>query len=262
MHPELRALVRREHVGFAHDGAAARWVEPPRADVTLMLTLSGTLHEDGRLLADAWVVAPHLRCGVVEMSAGYSCIDVKLTALGAYRILAAPLCEVGGVVGPLDDVVGREAADLAERVADASDWDARFGAVDDFLAARLQRGPAPSRAVAWAVDRLEATGGSTPIGDLAEELGWSRRHFVAMFRQQVGLPPKSVARLLRFEHVLRRIDAAPARWADIAQDCGYFDQSHLNRDFRDLLGTTPTEYVAQRRASEVTFVQDAASTAA
>jgi AraC-like DNA-binding protein len=130
---------------------------------------------------------------------------------------------------------------------------------------RLERGPAPSPAVAWAFERLRATAGSAPVGDLAVELGWSRRHLAAMFREQVGLPPKSVARLLRFESVLRRIDADAVRWADIAQDFGYCDQSHLNRDFRDLLGTTPTEYLARRlpggglAAAGVTFVQDHAA---
>lgn len=55
-----------------------------------------------------------------------------------------------------------------------------------------------------------------------------------MFREQVGLAPKAVARILRFEGLCRRLGADPARWADIASECGYHDQAHLNGDFRQL----------------------------
>jgi AraC-like DNA-binding protein len=60
-----------------------------------------------------------------------------------------------------------------------------------------------------------------------------------------GLSPKTVARLLRFADVRQRIERAPARWAQVAFDVGYADQSHLNRDFRQLAGTTPTDFVAR-----------------
>jgi methylphosphotriester-DNA--protein-cysteine methyltransferase len=61
----------------------------------------------------------------------------------------------------------------------------------------------------------------------------------------VGLSPKTAARLLRFADVRQRIERAPARWAQVAFDVGYADQSHLNRDFRQLAGTTPTDFVAR-----------------
>ena len=54
-----------------------------------------------------------------------------------------------------------------------------------------------------------------------------------------------MARLIRFGAVRRRIERTPARWADIAYECGYADQPHLNRDFRELAGTTPTDFVTR-----------------
>jgi methylphosphotriester-DNA--protein-cysteine methyltransferase len=59
----------------------------------------------------------------------------------------------------------------------------------------------------------------------------------------VGLPPKTVARLLRFQWVRERIQSAPGQWGEMAYAAGYADQSHLNREFRELAGTTPTDFV-------------------
>jgi AraC-like DNA-binding protein len=95
--------------------------------------------------------------------------------------------------------------------------------------------------VAWAWQRLQDTGGRVRIDALARELGASRRYLARRFDEQVGLSPKSVARLQRFADVRRRIERSPARWATIAHEVGYADQSHLNREFQQFAGTTPTD---------------------
>ena len=77
------------------------------------------------------------------------------------------------------------------------------------------------------------------IGALAEAIGCSRKHLVSQFRAQVGLPPKSVARILRFERAEKLLSRSGARPLEVALACGYFDQSHLIRDFRELAGATP-----------------------
>ena len=95
----------------------------------------------------------------------------------------------------------------------------------------------------WAWERLLESDGAAPIGALAAELGWSRRHFAVRFRDELGMPPKALARLLRFERAVKRLRAGD-ELADLALDAGYYDQAHFNRDFRAFAGTTPTEYLA------------------
>ena len=75
-------------------------------------------------------------------------------------------------------------------------------------------------------------------------MGYSRPHLTPDFREQVGLAPKMVARLRRFHNVCERLQATPTRWADIAAASGYCDQSHLNRDFEQLAGTTPERFLS------------------
>lgn len=268
-HPGLRGLMHRAHLGFQqHDASFERWLEAPRLALTLMVDLEGALRADGAALPDAWVGGLGERYTVVEFGSTYASIDLELTPFGAHAVLARPLHELASSVVGLEELFGADGRRLAEGLRDEPDWDRRFDLLDAFLARRAGDGPRPSPSVAWALGRLRASRGRARIETLAAELGCSRRHLLKGFNEQVGLPPKTVARLLRFEHVCRRLDADPVRWADIAYDCGYSDQSHLNRDFRDLAGTTPTDYLARRIpgggvvGDEIPFVQDAGRTAA
>jgi transcriptional regulator GlxA family with amidase domain len=97
---------------------------------------------------------------------------------------------------------------------------------------------------AWSL--LEAAHGDVAVQRLAEGVGWSRRHLASCFKEDIGMSPKTAARILRFERVtaLLRTGAA-ASLADAAYDCGYADQAHLNRDFRAFADATPTDYAAR-----------------
>jgi len=120
------------------------------------------------------------------------------------------------------------------------------------IADRLREARQPSPAAAWAWRRLRETHGALSIGALADELECSHRYLIAEFRAYIGLPPKTVARILRFQRA-RRLMETGGRFGDIAYTCGYADQAHLNRDFRQFAGITPTEYVAH--VEQVKFVQ-------
>jgi AraC-like DNA-binding protein len=145
----------------------------------------------------------------------------------------------------LGDVVGAPAARrVVEQLDEAPSWERRFDVLESLLAGRLVDAPEVSRGVEWAWRRLHATAGAADVGRLAAELEWSRKRIVERFRDEVGLPPKRLARILRFQTVLRRLDRDPApRWVDVAQDSGYFDQAHLIHEFREFSGSTPTDFL-------------------
>jgi AraC-like DNA-binding protein len=123
---------------------------------------------------------------------------------------------------------------------------ARCPRLDRFLLRRLEAGPRPAPEVDRAWKRLVATGGAVPIAQLPGEVGWSHKHLIAKFRQQVGLQPKTAARLIRFNGVWRHLDGRrPLDWARVAREAGYADQAHLIREFHQFTGTTPTAYAAR-----------------
>jgi AraC-like DNA-binding protein len=257
--PRLARVLTRGYVGFRQPRIGTeRWLEPPQPSITLIATLQGRLRAGGNGLPGAWMGGLSDSCDMVETTGPYSCVDLKLAPLGAYRLLGASMREVAGTTCALDEVWGADGRRIEEQLHGAPDWASVFAAIERFLLTRMAAGRSADPAVERAWSRLCETSGQLPVAALAAELGCSRRHLTARFREQVGQPPKAVARLLRFKRVLRLLDAEPRRWADIAFECGYCDQSHLNRDFRDLAGMTPGAYVAARvaRGPAVTFVQD------
>jgi AraC-like DNA-binding protein len=171
-----------------------------------------------------------------------SCVQVNLTPLAAHMFLGLPMHEVANRVVTLEDVLPRRARRLTERLEDASTWEARFVLLDDVFAARLAEAREPSADVAWAWTMLERTHGRAPIGWICDKLGRSRRHLAARFREQIGLTPKTVARLFRFERAVALLRRRDVSLAELAFECGYYDQAHLNRDFREFAGRSPAAY--------------------
>ena len=184
--------------------------------------------------------------GFYETSAASSGIQMNMTPLGARLLLGCPMSEVANQVVELDDLFGPAAPGLIERLQEAEDLEASFAILESFVASRIANARPASPAVAWAWRALGETGGRVSIGYLAHELGWSRKHLISQFKEQIGLPPKTIARILRFNRVISFLeDGSDPNWADIASLCGYYDQAHLVRDFKQFTGTTPTQFSRQ-----------------
>ncbi|RUW51175.1 MULTISPECIES: AraC family transcriptional regulator [unclassified Mesorhizobium] len=177
---------------------------------------------------------------MIESFGGACCIQVNFTPLGARRFFRLPMSELTDNMVVLDDVLGAEGAALRERLGNTPDWTARFDLAEAFVAARLESAAETPLEIAWAYDRIITSGGRTRIASLAEQLGWSRKHLADKFSDATGIGPKTLSRIVRFNRALRLSSEPTADWADVAADCGYADQAHLVREFRELAGETPT----------------------
>jgi AraC-like DNA-binding protein len=183
------------------------------------------------------------------------CLQVDLTPLGARRLFGMPMSELANLSVPIDDVLGRFGSELVQRIGAAPHWPARFALIDAAIRTRLADSESVDAGVEWSLRRITDSGGAATISDLASELGWSHRRLIARYRDAVGLPPKLVARIVRFERLAALVARDPAiDWAGAALRCGYFDQAHLAREVRELADITPTEL----RIQTVNSVQDVA----
>ena len=166
------------------------------------------------------------------------CLQVRLSPVVAHAVLGAS-SELGGTVVTFDDLWGRDALRIQERLRDVGSWDDRFAIAEAALARRHEAGRPvdPEVGVAWG--QMVSSRGRVRVDQLAVEVGWSRKRLWSRFRSQIGLTPKRAAQLIRFDHAAHGL-AAGQNAALVAAENGYVDQSHLHRDAMAFAGLTPT----------------------
>ncbi|GLZ12847.1 AraC family transcriptional regulator [Actinomadura sp. NBRC 104425] len=253
-HPVLRPFLRR-YEGFWDYGSGPGTVRTlPLPTAVVIVNLGAPLELDvpgdgsgGHTSFAAGMQDGH---GAYRHAGRLRGVQLNITPLGAYTLFGVPMARLTNAAVELADLLGPGTAPFVGRLAETPAWADRFDLLDGLLLRRLDAGPSPAPEVRRAFDLLAASGGAVPVADLADEVGWSRKHLNDRFKQQVGLPPKVMSRVLRFHRALCMMIRRPRRpWADVAHACGYYDQPHLIREFRALAGCTPTELLAARTAA-------------
>src|SRR5688572_829800 len=128
--------------------------------------------------------------------------------------------------------------------------------VETVLINRLVRGSFDSAAMRLAA-RIVRSAGLVSIDQLATNAGISNRQLERRFMRDIGVGPKLLSRILRFQQVFRAVERVDPVWASIAVECGYYDQAHLIRDFNQFAGQTPVVLFLQQRALTESFTRKA-----
>jgi AraC-like DNA-binding protein len=234
----------------------------PGPRLTFILSLDGpvvsaptadALAAGRAVAAEVLLAGMHQRATHVRQPARQEGVQLAVDPLAARRLFGMPAAELGGAIldeGALDAGWRR----LWQRVGDTGGWRQRFALV----AAELhRRAPSPSAGrsrpeVAEAWRWLGARRGRGRVDELCAHVHLGPRQLRSEFHRELGIGPKTAARLMRFEHAVSRVGAAvrsgrTPSLAGVAADCGYADQSHLTRDFRQLVGLSPTAWLDQER---------------
>ena len=186
-------------------------------------------------------------------------IAIELTVRGAGALFATPSGALTGSVADLDDLLGRKARALPTRLASSASWEQRFVILDQVLLSSLDPGREPAPEVVHGWDVLTTARDWPSIESLANTVGWSRRHFTEMFRREVGLPPRQLLRVVRFERSCGLVRSTPrTAMTEVALNAGYFDHAHMLHEWHALAGCRHDEWMAE----ELPSVQAEASTAA
>jgi len=181
-------------------------------------------------------------------------LQLAVHPLAARALFGLPASELNGRVVEAGEVLGAPVGRLRDRMVEAAEWSQRFALLHDYLRKRLDRASGgrvrPEVAEAWR--RLARQGGNGALTAVAEQVALSPRQLRTLFEREVGMSPKQVGRLIRFDHVKRRIARAAARGgpldlAAIAADGGYCDQAHLDRDFGVYVDVSPSRWLAEER---------------
>lgn len=230
-----------------------RRLEVPSASVVLVVGLGDNIrmapHGSGNEpdSHDSFIVgAGHLPL-MAEHFGTRACMEITLPPCTAWQCFNGATTSFNGKPVALDALLGPEAGFLCEQLAEQPSWQSRFMVLEDFIARRLESCErAVRKEIRWAWQQIERSGGCIPVTALSHELCWSHRHFIHCFRNLTGLTPKAAARHVRTEHACRQLrNAGNDSLSIIAARCGYSDQAHLTREFREFAGCTPTLYREQ-----------------
>lgn len=152
----------------------------------------------------------------------------------------------------LEDAWGAGTRALRDRLRETGDAGKRFALLEGFLLERWKASSGGRRAekadaVRYALAQFGNAPALTTVSAVARSTGWSERRFSQVFREEVGHSPKVWCRIQRFQRAVRLLHAGrEVRWAEMALDCGFYDQSHFANEFRAFSGVDATTYSALR----------------
>lgn len=190
----------------------------------------------------------HTTPALITHEGRQSGIQLAIHPLAAPALFGLPAGELARIDVDAAEVLGGAAAEMRERVQEAVTWEDRFAALDEVLLRLLRADHQARPELKHAWRRSIETGGGLRTRVLAEETGWSETYLERRFRAEIGLTPKALARVTRFDNAKTLLQRRAAggesiSLVDLAVECGYYDQAHLAREFRQLAGCPPSRWL-------------------
>jgi AraC-like DNA-binding protein len=175
----------------------------------------------------------------------------------AYPFYSLPMSELTDHVIEADDVFGGRIWHLREQLLGCKTPEQMFALVEMFLMRQADARLSPdvsSRCVEYAVSRIVSQPNRLVFQQLSLQIGYSQKHFIHMFKQHVGMPPKQYMKIMRFQNAVSQIEQdSSAYWSEVAIRNGFYDQAHFIHEFKNFSGFTPGEYI-QRKSATLNYV--------
>ena len=208
--------------------------------------LSEKDHSITRVSKDYWICGMHNEFIINAPIAETHMIGVSFKPFGAASFFNMPISEFTNSLVDLDLIWGNEIKTLKDSLLSVATVDERIRIVCAFLEKKFR--PEESRSLLMSEMTAFVRNSSGRITDLYDKCGFSKKHLTHLFKQNVGVTPKGMSRIFRFNRLLLEIDPeVPINWASLAIECDYFDQAHFIKDFKAFTGLSPIEYLNNRK---------------
>jgi AraC-like DNA-binding protein len=243
-----------DQLWLSEGAAPTHQMERLLPDTTVELVIN--LHQDRIYLYDpadqrpcgtapgCIVSGPRTKYFVIDTRDQVATMGVHFRPGGAFPFFRVPPSELADQSVALDALWGPAAAELRERLLASATPEGKFRVLEACLLQQLAKPLERHPAVGFGIQELR---GSQSVACVVDRVGLSQRRFIQLFGEQVGLTPKLFGRVSRFQRVVQTVHrAGEVDWADLALDCGYYDQAHFIHDFQAFSGITPTTYFLQR----------------
>lgn len=243
--------------GLTPSHSLDRFLPDGNTELLLDLTdLPQTIHDNDSLKViqscrHAWVSGVRTRPITIPSGSGSRMMVVAFKKGGGHPFYPFPMNELTDSVVPAESVFGNSIRDLREQLLAATSCGEMFCLMEYFLLRcsgdRLHDTFA-GRSIEYVLNGILARPTHLNFQNLANEIGYSQKHFIDLFKRTVGVTPKQYLRIIRFQKVI--LDLEPGAsffdWSGLALQSGFYDQAHFINDFRDLSGFTPGEYLKRK----------------
>jgi AraC-like DNA-binding protein len=199
-----------------------------------------------RTFRNCWISGLQKGFLIIGNEPNSSMMGARFRPGGAFPVFGFPMTELAAQVNDLESVWKRDALALREQILEQPTPQLKFTVLETFLARRAHQRVAQDRALEFALREMR---GNEPdlVRSLANSVGLSHKGLIDRFHRRVGVGPKFVARVLRFQRVIQGVGQQDdVDWTEAAHHAGYYDQPHFNHEFRDFTGLAPAEYLRSR----------------
>lgn len=236
------------HCVFDKNNPLPQLPMPPLPEQRLFFYPYDAVHADYFLsnkkiqLHNASLVGPQMERVNIKLGHNHLVIKAGFQPGALNRLLGIPMTEFLQVEAfDARDILGKEIYSLNEQLKNAASYDAMKDCIDAFLLQRLHKVKEP-QPIDQSLTTLVKGGGLITIDRLANEACLSNRQFERKFKERTGFSPKFFSRLVRFSNAWQLKENDPGiSWTKIAYECGYFDQMHLVKDFKEFAGSNPSK---------------------
>ena len=206
----------------------------------------------------AWVSGVRTRPITIPSGKDSRMMVVAFKKGAAHPFYPFPMSELTDSVVMADLIFGNSIRDLRERLLAARSFGEMFCLMELFL---LNRGgdklhdSSASRCIEHVLNGILKQPTHFKFQNLIDHIGYSQKHFIDLFKKQVGVTPKQYLRIIRFQKAIVELEqnASSFDWSRLALQSGFYDQAHLINDFREFSGFTPGEY-AKRKTDTLNYV--------
>lgn len=164
----------------------------------------------------------------------------------AYPFVEMPMHELTDYVVDGELVMTHEILNLREKLLTAALVTQKFKYAEAHLMKVFGKKLIINPFIEYSVNHLINSPKTLTLDQLAAKVGFSQKHFIKIFKENVGLTPKGFLKVLRFQKAIAEIEIGKLDWNTIAYESGYYDQAHFNNDFKAFSGFTPQQYLSTR----------------
>lgn len=189
------------------------------------------------------------------MKTDFILIDASVTHMmgvhfspgGCYPFIDLPVSELNNITVEVDSVWGNEIHSIRDAILNETSIDKKFSILENYFMLKGKDRMENHALVHYSVKQLVQNPQMWTIKRLSDKTGVTPKHLITLFKKYVGLSPKMFSRVYKFQKVIHLIEQQKkVDWASLAYECGYFDQAHFIKEFRDFSGINPSSYLEQR----------------